>query len=191
MPARKKQEDEINLLPQKGFQTSTTGRVLAWILSTFRIIVIVTEMIVMIAFLSRFWFDAQNSDLNEKILHKQAALSALIDFERKFKDVQKRLAIYSSSTKREISNTEVLNLIKNSLPSDVILASITLEKDKIKITGITPSEKSMQQLIVNLSSNQKKFTDVNLTEAGTKPDDPSFILFGIDIKLGSVSVNNT
>ena len=52
MSARK---EEINLLPQKGFEATTAGRILAWILSTFRIIVIITELLVMVAFLSRFW----------------------------------------------------------------------------------------------------------------------------------------
>ena len=65
MPAKK--EPEINLLPQEEFEGSVIGRILKWGLSTFRIIVIIVEMVVMAAFLSRFWLDAKNSDLNEDI----------------------------------------------------------------------------------------------------------------------------
>ena len=71
MSAHKKQQ--VNLLPEKGFTSTTTGRVLTWILSTFRIIVIVTEIIVMIAFLSRFWLDAQNTDLSEERIHSECS----------------------------------------------------------------------------------------------------------------------
>ena len=66
MAARKK-SSRINLLPQEEFAASTLGRILAWILSTFRILVIMTELIVILAFLSRFWLDARTTDLNEEI----------------------------------------------------------------------------------------------------------------------------
>ena len=66
MAARKKNK-EINLLPQEQFAASTTGRVLAWVLSTFRMIVILTEMIVIIAFLSRFWLDIKSNDLTDEV----------------------------------------------------------------------------------------------------------------------------
>ena len=63
MPKKK----NINLLPKEEFDASVVGRLLRWAMGTFRIIVIITEMIVMAAFLSRFWLDAQNSDLNDEI----------------------------------------------------------------------------------------------------------------------------
>ena len=85
---QKSKKEEINLLPQKGFASTTAGRILAWILSTFRIIVIVTEIIVMVAFLSRFWLDAQNTDLDEEITQKQALIAASLGFEKRFKQTQ-------------------------------------------------------------------------------------------------------
>ncbi len=49
----------------------------------------------MIAFLSRFWLDAQHTDLNEEIQQKQAVIEATQNFESEFKDTQKRLSIFS------------------------------------------------------------------------------------------------
>lgn len=183
MAARKK-EEQINLLPQKGFQTSTAGRILAWILTTFRVIVIVTEIIVMIAFLSRFWFDAQNTDLNEKIQQKQAVLTASRDFEHKFKDVQNRLGILSNFTQNQTATADLLNTIKNSLPSDVILTNIRVEKGTLEITGLTPSERSIQQLIVNLGDS-KLLSGLGLSEANTSPDNPAILDFTISAKVES------
>ncbi len=181
MAAQKRQADQINLLPQLGFQASTAGRILAWILSTFRVIVIVTEIIVMIAFLSRFWFDAQNSDLNETLLHKQAVLSASADFEAKFKDVQHRLDVYSRLDKLVGGNTKSIETVKKSIPGDVILTDILSQTTDVRVTGITPNEKSIQQMIVNLASNPM-FSEVNLVEAGTKLDDPNVFNFVIVAK---------
>ncbi len=81
MAARKKKR-RINLLPQEEFAASILGRVLAWLLSSFRAIVSLTEMTVMIAFLSRFWLDAKSADLNELIRQKQPVIASTSDFEK-------------------------------------------------------------------------------------------------------------
>jgi len=122
MSAHKKQQ--VNLLPEKGFTSTTTGRVLTWILSTFRIIVIVTEIIVMIAFLSRFWLDAQNTDLSEEIEQKKAILVASADFEKEFRQTQERLQIYSGLTLNKVQNSSVISQITKLVPDDTILKAI-------------------------------------------------------------------
>jgi Tfp pilus assembly protein PilN len=182
MPAKRKNEAEINLLPQKGFESTTSGRILAWILSTFRIIVIVTEIIVMIAFLSRFYFDAQNTDLNEKIQQKEAILKASKDFETKFKDVQKRLTVYTSLTQGQNTNSETLDLVTKSVPSDVILSQLHTREKTIEIKALTPSEKSIEQFIVNLSA-EKKLTNVNLLSVSTDPKNSTLLIFEITALL--------
>ena len=79
----------INLLPKEEFAASTWGRILTWLLSTFRIIVIFTEVIVMAVFLSRFWLDAKANDLNELLRKNQAILKTTTEFENEFRDIQK------------------------------------------------------------------------------------------------------
>ena len=182
MAARKKKEEQINLLPQKGFQSSTAGRVLAWILSTFRIIVIVTEIIVMIAFLSRFWFDAQNTNLNEQIQQKKDVLLAYQDFEHNFKDVQKRLKIYSNLTRNKISGVNVAETVKYFLPPDIVATEISDEKNKLEVVGETSNERSIQQLVVNLNS-VPIFKNTSLTGVNTKKDNPSILIFTISSNI--------
>src|SRR5512144_1767398 len=89
----------INLLPQEEFENSVLGRILRWATGSFRVIVIITEMVVMGAFLSRFWLDAQNSDLNDSIQIKSAQISAQKDFENQFRQIQKKLDIYKGISK--------------------------------------------------------------------------------------------
>jgi len=182
MAARKKKEEEINLLPQKGFQSSTAGRVLAWILSTFRIIVIVTEIIVMIAFLSRFWFDAQNSNLNEQIQQKKDVLLAYQNFEHDFKDVQKRLKIYSAVTQNQNSGVNVVETVKYFLPPDVVTTKIADESNKLVVVGETSNERSIQQLVVNLNS-VPIFKNTGLTGVNTKKDNPAILIFTINSNI--------
>lgn len=181
MAAQKKQH-QINLLPEANFEITPMGRVLSWILSTFRIIVIVTEIIVMIAFLSRFWLDAQNTDLNDEIKQKTALLSASRDFEKEFENTQKRLQIFSELTKNQGVYADTLNTVVSYLPSDLYLTTTTFEESSLQIEGSSSNEISIQQLIVNLSSSGK-FSDVGLIELATDPKDPYLLNFKLSTKF--------
>lgn len=175
MTARKR-EDQINLLPQKGFEQTTGGRVLVWILSTFRIIVIVTEIIVMIAFLSRFWLDAQNTDLTEEIKQKQSILAASQTFENEFKDTQGKLAIYSEIVKDRGMFSDSLQSITSYLPQDLFLSSVRIAGNSVQIEGSTPNERSIQQLVVNLDASEI-LSDIQISEITSDSESPGLLNF--------------
>ncbi len=173
MPARKtkrKKESKINLLPREDFLVSTPGRILAWILSSFRIIVIVTELLVMLAFLSRFWFDAQNTDLNELIKEKQAVLASSLAFEKEFRDVQVRLQIFSEYSQDEGLIGSSLEAISESIPPDIFLESVYLADTGLVVQGTSISEISIQQFMVNLDSSET-FGEITLEDIRSKEED--------------------
>jgi|SRR3989304_8873057 len=181
MAARKKQR-EINLLPSEGFADSTVGRLVAWALTTFRYIVIATELVVIVAFLSRFFLDAQNANLREEIEQKQSIIAASSEFEKEFKEVQKRLTIYKTLTSQNSSLTKILNDFSKNIPEDVFLSTLSISEGKFFIEGLSPSEKSIIQFTVNLEKNAG-YPDVNLTSVATSRDDPSLLEFSLDVAL--------
>ncbi len=181
MPAKKKREPRINLLPREEFLSSTAGRVFAWVLSTFRVIVIVTEILVMIAFLSRFWLDARNTDLNELIKQKQAVLASSLEFEKEFKDIQARLKVFNDYVGGEDLVSKTLSTITSTIPPDVILTSVTFSGKQIVIEGKVAIETSIQQFIVNLDSSEV-FEEVLLQTIRTKTEDQS-LEFNITIPI--------
>jgi hypothetical protein len=67
-------KQEINLLPREEFEKKPIGKFLTWALSIGRYIIIFTELIVILAFLSRFKLDRDLSDLNQSIREKQAVI---------------------------------------------------------------------------------------------------------------------
>src|SRR3989344_5652085 len=111
MPAKKEKQKLINLLPQEEFTASTLGRILTWLLSSFRIIVIVSEMVVMGAFVSRFWLDAKNADLSDDIEQKQAVVTSFSDFEQQFRSIQKKLLIFSSLSKSSEAPSQTIETL--------------------------------------------------------------------------------
>ena len=179
---KKKEQIQINLLPERGFEQTTTGRVLAWILSTFRIIVIVTEIIVMTAFLSRFWLDAQNTDLTEELQRKKALLVASQGFEEEFRDVQKRISIFKESTESHEMVSKSLSIIRSYLPPEVFLSRISISQGGIELEGESYTERSLQQLIVNLESTDL-FENVAIGEFKTRHNNPLLSQFRINFSF--------
>jgi Tfp pilus assembly protein PilN len=186
MAARKK-DSRINLLPKDRFSESPLGRVLAWLLSTFRIIVIVVEMVVMLAFFSRFWLDARNSDLDDEIKTKSAQISAFASFEKQYRVLQERLKIFQALASEERVFSENINLITSLLPSDVFVTSFSLTTNEITVAGISPSERSIAQFMVNLE-NSNKIESVILIQVDTGEKYEGLIGFTLKItpKKGAV-----
>jgi len=168
----------INLLPQEEFDTSIIGRVLKWAMGTFRIIVIVTEMIVMAAFLSRFWLDAKNSDLNDAIKVKSAQITAQADFEKQFRNVQSKLNIFKSLAQLPKPSDKAV-LVTSKLPQDVILSTITVQESSLQVKGSSGSEIGIAQFISNLKT-EKTFKSVELGQINSS-EDSSVNIFTIKI----------
>lgn len=181
MAARKKQKS-INLLPQEEFASTTLGRALAWALSTFRLIVIITEVVVMGAFLSRFWLDARVSDLNDEINQKRALIEATAEFEEDFKSAQKRLGVFTALASEEATAASTLETITSYIPDNVTLITYSFLNQRASVKGVSASERSIAQFIANLESAEE-FEEVTITQLGASEDQASQLLFTFDIGL--------
>lgn len=176
------QNKRINLLPQEEFSASTLGRILTWALSTFRIIVILTEIVVMLAFLSRFWLDAKANDLNDEIRQKSAVITASADFEKKFRDIQQRLKIFDTVTGNVGTVSQYLEGLTTYIPIDVTFSSFQFSAGSLQLRGVSASEIGIAQFIANLQGS-KIFTNISLSSIGTNPQNNSQLTFGLKLDL--------
>ncbi|MBI3397296.1 PilN domain-containing protein [Candidatus Woesebacteria bacterium] len=178
MPAN---EHRINLLPQEEFNSSSLGKLLKWLLSFFRVAVIITELIVMIAFLSRFWLDARNSDLNEAIKQKQLKIGSFSQVEKRFNEVQKRLQVFSALAKVDVSIPRETQLIASLMPLDISLTNfVYTDHGAIQVQGSAPSETSIIQLVANLKSSPN-FESISLTNIQTSTDQKNSLSFTLSL----------
>ncbi|MDP1710293.1 MAG: PilN domain-containing protein [bacterium] len=177
MPKKK----NINLLPKEEFDASIVGRLLRWAMGTFRIIVIITEMIVMAAFLSRFWLDAKNSDLNDEIRAKSSQIEIQKDFETSFRNLQKKLTIYQELGKDK-KRSEVITTVAAKIPSDVSLSSISVADTQVQLRGISGSELSIAQFVSNLKT-EDAFKKVDLGQISSSENNELLTVFSIMITL--------
>jgi Tfp pilus assembly protein PilN len=169
----------INLLPQEEFEASTLGRVLRWAMGTFRIIVIVTEMVVMGAFLSRFWLDAENSNLADSIKIASAQIQVQSEFEKEFRGLQTKLAIIKQLVGGPKSSDRFLELAAKT-PPGVSITSIGVQDLTGTVKGASDTETAIAQFISNLKTdpNIKK---ISLGSLDTSDDVQSTILFQLNI----------
>ncbi len=121
---------EISLLPEKNPLKTLTDKFINWVLSVGRYIVIFTELIVIGAFLSRFWLDRKNSDLSEKIRQQRAILSSTQAFEREFRLFQSRLKEIDRGVKADYEPVDPLIIISKSMPSDVLLSDFKVTESE-------------------------------------------------------------
>ncbi len=122
---------QISLL-QKG----TTGvlfvqRLTDWLTTVGRAILLFVELIVFLAFFSRFWLDARNNDLAQLVRQRRAILTSLMSFENDFRLLTARLQQTKDILKKEQEPlTNSLDDLATQLPPNISFRSFTLHSIK-------------------------------------------------------------
>lgn len=175
----KNKKSLINLLPQEEFDVSVVGRVLKWAMGTFRIIVIITEVIVMGAFLSRFWLDAQNSDLNDTIAIKTAQITSQSNFENQFRAIQNKLSIFKQLAAAPKPSDRIGDLASR-MPADIVISGMSVQDSSAELKGTSASELGIAQFVSNLQDD-KLLKNVDLGSLGSSPDNESLTVFTVSV----------
>jgi Tfp pilus assembly protein PilN len=150
MPAKK--FIKVNLLPKDSFEVSFLGKFLKWSLTAGRVMVVLTEFVVILAFSSRFWFDKELNDLREVNDSLQTAIQSYVDVENQMRQVivrQKAVDIFLSE---ELKTSEGLEKLKLMLPSGTVLSQVSFLPGGVGIAGVTGSEQSLAQTINTMKS---------------------------------------
>ncbi len=163
---------KVNLLIREGFEYTTFGKTLSWLLSAGRTIVIFTELVVIIAFLSRFWLDRTLTDVVEQNNTKKTQIQASQAFEQDFRSAQARLAAYQSLDANRLNPAKSVKNIASFLPADVSLSELTLTRGKLNIRGTALSEAGLAGFIKAIEDSGKykdvKLGDISLQTGGQR-----------------------
>lgn len=154
MAARK---SAINLLPKTEFELSFWGRFLKWALTTGRYIIILTEMVVIMAFLSRFKLDKDLLDLNDRISGKKNILEATFSIEETFLSTQARLEQARAILEQTPQATQLVDRIVEHVPAGVSIKNVgaSFTDRKVTVVAEATSEQAVGQLIAALSTDKQ------------------------------------
>lgn len=161
MPALK--FGKINLLPRDSFEFSALGKILKWALTSGRVLVILTEFVVILAFGSRFYFDKKLNDLIEGIGQKQAVVESYADIENKIRDLLSRQVIVDKYLKENLGISGIINQIKRLTPVDVSFTEISVDNKGFLLSGTAGSEGGLANLLAGINTI-KNVTGVNVGE---------------------------
>jgi Tfp pilus assembly protein PilN len=175
MAARK---TAIEFLPQEDWEKGTWGKILKWALTVGRYIVIFTELVVILAFLSRFKLDRDLTDLGEKIKQQQAIITSWGSFEKEFRFLNRRLQLIEELKKNQPESNEVLEEIASLIPVDVVISDFSVSNKQLNLTANAFSEGSLSAFLRNLK-NSKKFKNVILTQISLNPEKEMGIKFQV------------
>ncbi len=157
MPPKK----EISLLPQEENSQSPLARFLRWATGVGRVVIVFTELIVILAFLSRFWLDRENADLSETLRQQKAIITSTKEFEKDYLSLQERLNYIDKFYKNTPDFTRYIRSLVNTVPNDIFFQSLSFKKQP---------EKSDLSCLAQLYSYQESSLINFITNASLNPD---------------------
>lgn len=172
---------KINLLPTEDIEKQPLNKFLKWVLTYGRTIIITTELIVILAFLSRFVLDRELTDLHEAISQKRAIVEATYDLEYGFRNLQNRLENVKKLSGTSTNIDKVLEVLVTNMPADVYLTDFNLTKDNISLSAVANSRMGFSVFVNNLKKS-KIFSDIKIGAINQGVDKSSGIKFGINMK---------
>jgi len=165
MPLKK----EISLVPDSGNSGSAGDRIIFWVSNVLRYIMVFTELIIIIAFLSRFSLDQQNTDLSERLRNQKYILETTTNFEREYSQLQQKLQLVKKLYAQQPKYYDKIYSIIQNTPSDIIYNSFSVTNKDAKINADLSvyafQEEAIVDFITQLSLNpQIKSISINMIE---------------------------
>jgi Tfp pilus assembly protein PilN len=151
----------INLLPKDSFEFSTLGKILKWATTVGRVLVVLTEFVVLLAFGSRFYFDKKLDDLNTEITQKQAQITAYAQVETETRKILAKQQPIKDTLSGGLGFKSKIDGLTQILPAGTVLNTFTLNSNSLEISGKAQSEYGFAQFLNGIKTMQK-VASVNL-----------------------------
>jgi len=149
----KNHHPSINLLGNR--RGSIFDKFIDWALTIGRLVVILTEVIALSAFLYRFTLDRQLIDLHSKIKQEEAIVGYLKDREETYRNLQDRLSVISTFSDSGEKKVKLFSDIVEFAPAGMTFNELVLTENYVKISAnfqFVPSLTTFVNSLKNYSS---------------------------------------
>jgi len=171
---------DVNLIPKDPFFETALGRSLKWTVSVGRYIVIFTQLVVIVSFLSRFILDRQVTDLNVTINQQKKAIESYGDLEKRFLFVQAQITDIKQ-LQQQANLVEVFPLLNETIPGNIILDELTIKQNEVLFSGVALSQTAFNILTSNLTLSPN-FTNVSMDKVESRGEDLPGLMFDLRAK---------
>lgn len=164
----------INLVKNK--KTPLFDKFMDWALTIGRLIVILTEVVAVIAFVYRFSLDEQLVNLHDQIKQQQNIVFALKNDENRYRNLQDRLALAATFSEKSIQSNQAITDIANPMPGRVNINNLVLNKGKENIHIDVTSVSALADFVDSLKNN-RNFKSISIDNIESKPS------FGLSVDI--------
>lgn len=170
---------EISLLPNEEDVNSLPSRILKWVSTVGRFVIVFTELIVISAFISRFWLDRKNSDLSEVIRQQKAILESTQEFEKEYNVLYQKLKYIKNFYSNQPQYEPDIQSIVESTPPEIIYNRLTLDRSEstgsisATLSLIAYKESAIVDFITNLTLNPR-VQSVDIKNIEKKPKENNY-----------------
>lgn len=178
---------KLNLLHPKELQTKLPEKFVKWLISYGRFIVILVEIVVVAAFLTRFKYDADLDELKREINRDLPYVEGLAADEALIGQTQNRLALIDKTYLSSGRWQETIVNISSLTPSSIQFIGLALEeKDEknitFKINATTVSNTDLG-IFLNSLRTQDNFRDINLANIAFEDEQILFTVTGTSLAI--------
>ncbi len=160
-----KRPDSINLLKR---ETPFVDRFVGWALTIGRLLVIITEVVALSAFIYRFSLDRKLIDLHSKITQEQAIVNYLKNNEAQYRNLQGRLTLISTNSSLASQRLKIINDIVTLTPKGIAFNSLNLFEDRITIDANVNSISTLSDFVDALK-NYPAIDTISIDKIENKP----------------------
>lgn len=177
----------INILKSQSTPEPLTSKFLKWLLSTGRFIIIFVEIVVLVAFVSRFKLDNDLANDKDEINKKIPIIESLRPDERIIRKTQLQLATIKSVRLNPPDYASILTKVALQEPAGVTVNTLSMESQNgivtIKIVGSSLQNEDLSAFVEGLKSDDS-FTNVNLDSVDVSQQTISFTISGQTVQKG-------
>jgi hypothetical protein len=175
---------EITLLSNVDNPNLLSKKIFNWLFYVVRYVLVFTELVVIIAFLSRFTLDPKNSDLSDSMRQKKAILAVYSDFENEYNLLNQKLKTISNLYQKQPLYSPYVLALSQSAPEDIVFQSLiikntTTEDITAQLSIYAYQENAIIDYISQLTINPQIKT-VNVTNIEKKPREDKY---SVDINI--------
>lgn len=187
LPAFFGHKRSINLLPRDPFENSTLGVILEWSLVFGKWAVILTQLVVMGAFLYRFTLDRRLTDLRKSIAKDVAVIKSYELIERDFVLAQKQVEQAKEAISVQDRMLKTLNQIEIITPGEIWYDRISISPATLSLTAYSASLPAFGQFLTAVQADQT-FDGVRVGKIESSATKGAQMQFDITMTLAGASV---
>lgn len=182
LPAFFGHKRSVNLLPRDPFENSKLGAILEWGLVFGKWAVIVTQLIVMMAFLWRFGLDRRLTDVRKEMTENAAIIKSYEQVERDFVLAQKRVDFAKPIIESQQLTGLVLQKLTEMTPADTWMERLAVTETTVSFTAYAGSLSGFSRLLTNLQK-EPMFNSVSVTKIQDGGVQGAAIQFDVAVKF--------